>query len=981
MKSILLTLILSLSVHFLHAQEKNEKQLDSLTWKALDSIGNDLFKKSNYAEAVIYLEKGLEVAQKQFGKQDTIYATAANNLAMIYRIQGLYQKSESLYIEAKDIRLKKLGRDNSEYATSCNNLGILYHNQGFYEKAEELYLESRAIRKTLFGKESIFYAMSVNNLAVLYSDKGDYIKAEFFSLESNETIKKALGEKHPYYATTCNNLAVLYLKQDLHKKAEPFYREAYLIRQTTLGKNHIDYAASCNNLATLYEYQGVYDKAETLYLEAKTIKKEILGIKHPSYANTCDNLANVYFKQFLFEKAEELYIEAKNAREEALGKMHPLYATSCQNLASLYQTKKEYPKAETLYIEAKKIREIVLGKDNPDYSNSCANLANFYTEIESYEKASILYEEATTIKINQLKLIFPILSENEKQQYITNFKNYVNDFTNFAILYNNQKPSILEKLVNLQLFYKGILFSSTQKMQNQIIESKDSSLIKLFDTWKDERKNYSQALQLPIEKRKEQNIELTKMERQINDIERELSKKSSLVNQSLDKQVYNSKTIQAALQKKEILIDIIRYEKSNPTNNTENKKQNKKQEENQILYAALIIPSQKAKSSEIKVVVLENGKELENTEFYYYTNTTIFELDNQDSYTFYWKPIHDELKKINPKGFEKVYFSPDGIYHKISLESLYDTQTKNYLIEQQPIELLSTSRDILFKNKKSLNLASQLDTKPQNQICILGYPIYDIRPDIKPKDFTKSDSSASKQDSTTSPKLKNTPSEYNGLQRIIGQQKSIPLLEGTKKETSQINTLFKNKNISTLFLQKEQANEQNIKNLHSPFILHIATHGFFIDEPSISKLQTMQDSEDRNLLKNPFLRSGLLLAGCQNPQLAGEDGILSAEEVMNLDLQNTELVVLSACETGLGDVEGGEGVYGLQRAFRQAGAKNVLMSLWKVDDTATQLLMNYFYTAILNGKSKREALRMAQVELKKLYPNPYYWGAFIMVGE
>ena len=182
-------------------------------------------------------------------------------------------------------------------------------------------------------------------------------------------------------------------------------------------------------------------------------------------------------------------------------------------------------------------------------------------------------------------------------------------------------------------------------------------------------------------------------------------------------------------------------------------------------------------------------------------------------------------------------------------------------------------------------------------------------------------------------------------------------------------------------MENEEANEQNIKKLQSPPILHIATHGFFIDEPSESELQTMQDSEDRNLLKNPFLRSGLLLAGCQNPQLQEEDGILSAEEVMNLDLQNTELVVLSACETGLGDVEGGEGVYGLQRAFRQAGAKNVLMSLWKVDDTATQLLMNYFYTAILKGKPKREALQTAQLQLKKLYPNPYYWGAFILVGE
>jgi CHAT domain-containing protein len=981
MKYILLFLIFFQSVHFLYAQKNNEVQPDSLnsfTWRQLDSIGNNLLKKSNYTEALIYLEKGLEVAQKQFGKQDTLYATAAYDLGMVYRIQGLYEKAEPLYIQSKNIRADVLGKENSDYAASCNILGILYHNQGKYEKAEPLYIEAKIIREKLFGKESMEYVGSSNNLAFLYFERGKYEKAEISYIESKEVIKKILGEEHHYYTVLVNNLALLYLKQGLDKKAEPLFLEVHRIRQKTVGTKHFDYATSCNNLANLYKYQSEYEKAESLYLEAKKIKEEILGVKNPSYASTCDNLANLYVEQAVYEKAEPLYIEAKKIREEVLGKNHPFYATSCQNLAAFYKRIKEYTKAEQLFIEAKKIRETTLGIDNPDYANSCANLASFYREIKEYTKAAPLYEEATRLKMNQLKLIFPILSEDEKQQYSISFKSYINDFTDFVILYQNQKPSLLDTLVNLQLFSKGILFSSTQKMQNQILQSQDTILINLFEKWKQERTNYSKAIQLPLQKRTEQNIDLTKMEAQINEIERELSKKSSLVNQTFNEQIYDLETIQRALEKKEVLIDIIRYEKTNEENI---------QKENEVIYAALIIPSYKAKSSQVKVVILDKGKELETSEFYYYTNTTIFELDNQDSYNFYWKPINDELQKMNSKGFEKIYFSPDGIYHKMSLQSLYNNQTNDYLIEEQPIEILASSKDIVIKNKKSLklslelNLSSKVEAKNQTQVYIIGYPTYDIRPDIKPKDFTKSTTRSTEQDSITKPTFKNTVSEYNGLQRIIGHQKSVTILEGTKIETSQINTLFQDKNIPTLLLQNEQANEQNIKKLHSPPILHIATHGFFIDEPFDSELQTMQDSEDRNLLKNPFLRSGLLLAGCQNPQLQGEDGILSAEEVMNLDLQNTELVVLSACETGLGDLKGGEGVYGLQRAFRQAGAKNVLMSLWKVDDTATQLLMNYFYTAILKGKPKREALRMAQLELKKLYPNPYYWGAFVIVGE
>ncbi len=843
-------------------------------------------------------------------------------------------------------------------------------------------MEAKDIREKLFGKESMQYAGSSNNLALLYFDRGKYEKAELFYIEAQKTIKKVLGEEHRYYTVLVNNLALLYYKQGLVKKAEPLYVEVHQIRQKTVGKNHYDYASACNNLASLYGFQSEYDKAETLYLEAKRIKEEILGKKHPSYASTCDNLANLYVKQENYEKAEPLYIEAKAIREEVLGNQHPLYATSCKNLATFYRRTKKYITAEKLYIEAKKIRETILGRQNPDYANSCANLASFYKETKDYGKAKPLYQEATTIKINQLKLIFPILSETEKEQYLESFKNYVDDFTDFAVLYHNQelnqknsKSLLLDELFNLHLFSKGIVFLSTQKIQKQILKSKDTTLTNLFEEWKQERTKYSKAIQLPLEERKQQNIELDKLEFHINEIERQFSKKSNLINTTLNEQVYELRTIQTALEKNEVLIDIIRYEKSNTDS------------EKEVAYVALLIPSKKAHSSGIKIVSLKEPKALESSEFFYYTNTTIFGLDNQDSYNFYWKQIDQLLKNTNPKRFDKVYLSLDGIYHKISLQSLYNTQTNTYLIEEETIEILSSSKDIINKNKKplklslELNLSSKIKAKNQIQVYVFGYPTYDIRPDIKPKDFTKPTTQKVEKDSTSKPTFTSEMSEYTGLQRIIGHQKSVTVLEGTKTETSQINTLFKNKNIPTLLLQNEEANEQNIKKLQSPPILHIATHGFFIDKPSDSELQTLQDSEDRNLLKNPFLRSGLLLAGCQNPQLQGEDGILSAEEVMNLDLQNTELVVLSACETGLGDVEGGEGVYGLQRAFRQAGAKNVLMSLWKVDDTATQLLMNYFYTAILQGKSKREALQIAQLKLKKLYPTPYYWGAFLIVGE
>ena len=203
----------------------------------------------------------------------------------------------------------------------------------------------------------------------------------------------------------------------------------------------------------------------------------------------------------------------------------------------------------------------------------------------------------------------------------------------------------------------------------------------------------------------------------------------------------------------------------------------------------------------------------------------------------------------------------------------------------------------------------------------------------------------------------------------------------------------------------DDALEDHLKESHKPNILHIATHGFFEKNVDVEK--------DDKFFQNPLLRSGLMLTGAGhslNKKLdedadadldeldddddlslaeddsgldheSLEDGILTAYEAMSLNLDNTELVVLSACETGLGEIQNGEGVYGLQRAFKVAGARTIVMSLWNVNDQSTQLLMRNFYKHWLDTKDKHEAFRLAQEELRAEFPEPYFWGAFVIVGE
>jgi CHAT domain-containing protein len=214
---------------------------------------------------------------------------------------------------------------------------------------------------------------------------------------------------------------------------------------------------------------------------------------------------------------------------------------------------------------------------------------------------------------------------------------------------------------------------------------------------------------------------------------------------------------------------------------------------------------------------------------------------------------------------------------------------------------------------------------------------------------------------------------------------SIASLPGTEKEVNQLQFMLKQKGWITSEYVEKSASEENVKEINSPKIFHIATHGFYRPTTQSTLEDELQESE-ATLNQNPLMRTGLLLRGAgdlmekTNYNFNIENGILTAYEAMSLNLDKTDLVVLSACETGLGDLEAGEGVYGLQRAFLVAGAKVLIMSMFKVDDEATQKLMLKFYQKWLNSADLRQSFIDAKKELRVEYPEPIYWGAFMMIG-
>jgi CHAT domain-containing protein len=204
-------------------------------------------------------------------------------------------------------------------------------------------------------------------------------------------------------------------------------------------------------------------------------------------------------------------------------------------------------------------------------------------------------------------------------------------------------------------------------------------------------------------------------------------------------------------------------------------------------------------------------------------------------------------------------------------------------------------------------------------------------------------------------------------------------LVGARQEAEAIKSSFPDADILTGL----QATESAIKQIAAPRLLHIATHGFFLDDDAGKAVSGTRAINAKAKIDNPLLRSGLALASANVSRGSNDDGILTALEASNLDLWGTKLVTLSACDTGVGEVRNGEGVYGLRRAFMLAGTESLVMTLWPVSDQVTRELMNVYYAGLKSGRGRGEALRHVQLSMlrRKDRHHPFYWAGFIQSGE
>ena len=915
----------------------------------LDGLGIVEKKKRQFEKTIGFFNRSKAIRKKVLGEKNLFYGKSLGDLGIIYSNMARFEKAEPLLIEAIAIQKEKLGENHPFFAATLADLGLLYLNMGKHEKVEMLLGQAVVVLKIDYKQHPRLYTNSLRKLGLFYSDMEKFEKAETLLSEAIDIHKRELGEEHFHYATYLKDLARLYTNKGVYEKAEPLFKKAIAINKRVVGEEHYYYAATLSDLGVLYTMMKSYEKAEPLYIQSLDITKQTLGETHPAHTATLSYLGQLYFDMEHYEKAEPLFVQSINIEKQTLGEMHPHFANSLNNLGRLYAKLGKFESAKSHFLQAKAIVKNVLGADNIYYGSYLSNLGLLYVKQKKYDQAKTIFLQLVDIKKILLEKVFRISSEKERAYYQDRIILGFDDFKALAFDYNNKE--FCTKLFDLSLFEKGLKLNASIQTRQYIFTLEDTELAKKYDILIHNYQLLSKEFEKPIKARKGvDSIELVIMA-----IEKEFALASSHFKKEKAWNKIDAKAIRAALAPNEVAIEFTHFNYNNEETN----------HLDVVMYAAIIIDPLRPHDLFIPlfneenpiIANFKNKATLGNVKrFYSYLDPNVYiNSEKKSPYDLIWAPLDFLLQ-----GKKRIYYSPSGLLHRLNLNAIPINADEVMGNKYEMYNMLSTRSVIPVDEEKH-----------SNEAYVVGNVNYDLK--NSNKDFNSSKSN----NDTTSQVI---------VRSIKGETwKALP---ATKMETENINKSLNTAGFKIDYKKEDKATEASFKKLGtnkmSPKVIHLATHGFFF--PSLDHLDRSSKELVFKVDQNPMLRSGLVFAGANHiwkgnkPLLDSEDGILTSFEISHMNLSNTELVVLSACQSGLGDIQGNEGVYGLQRAFKKAGVKYIIMSLWKVSDKETAEFMIAFYQNWLEKKmSIRTAFNVTQNEMRKKYKAASKWAGFILL--
>jgi CHAT domain-containing protein/Tfp pilus assembly protein PilF len=918
-----------------------------------------LLDAGKYAGALERGEHALSLRRAVLGDTHPEVAACLRLLGELFVKQGKAARAEPLLHRALAIQEAALGKSHPHVAHTLNSLALFFRAQGSFSQAVSHHQRALAIQEAALGRQHPDVAETLNSLASVYEDQGLYGQAEPLIVRAISLQEAAFGKTHPKVATSLNNLAIVYRSQGLYAQAVPALHRALAIRAETLDPRHPDIASSSNDLGTVYYYQQMYARAELLYERALTIREAALGEHHPDVAHTLNNLGLLYTAQELYDQAERFHERALAIREAALGKHHPSVASSLDNLASLHLKQGAYAQAESLYGRALAIREATLGRNHPQVAHTITGLAQALLAQQRLDEAVTLLTRAFTVSEEYLRKETLDFSESR----LTSFLELMRAREDLLYSLPRAHPEhqgVLRLTLAVALLRKGRSLEEathTSRILAQSLTPENRATFARLQSLRTELTTLvlqGSGTLSPANYR--QRIE--ELAAQGDALETELARSSAPLRSrtTLPPLAEMVDRVAAALPRNSALIEFIAYvdrplapKPSAPS----------PQAPNPVRYLALVLfPDGRVRALDLGPAAAIDRASSALCDAI--TSRDVAYLrPAQRLYSLAFQPLLPLLG-----GAHRLFLAPDGQLAFVNFDTLHNG--RRFLIDVFEFTYLNSGRDLLPRPQGAT---------PSRSVFVFAEP-------------------------TVGAPLATLPFSLGDL--IVLAQRGVslggnlleqawPTLPGTRQEAHAIQRLLPS---ARIFLGQD-ATKQRLLQLSAPGVLHIASHGFFLEDTTIPPdsravgfLDSLGADAPSRPLPNPLLRSGLVLSDAEAMASTGTDtaprtggGLVTALELAGMNLWGTELVVLSACDTGRGDVKLGQGTYGLRRALAIAGAETVVMSLWKVNDETTHLLMESYYRNLRAGQGRGAALRDAMRSLRETRPHPYYWGSFIAVGR
>lgn len=958
--------------------------------RKLDSLSNlcsTLMAQEQIDSADLCLRQAVKMAINGLPKDHLQLGHLKHKTGLLQYSQRKYDDAKLYFLEALRIKRLRLPENDPSIALTLYHLGIIYEIEGNLTSAENSYLSAREIWGSSLGKAYEKYGWVQYNLGKLYEKTGRDDEALACLSEALRIKETTLDPDHPELGHTMVLLASIYYRKGNYPAYELYTLRAAELWKKQRGINDLLYYWSRHNLANLNEFIGNYPRALELSKEALQGKREILGPGDPDVALTLTTMANIYSSIEQRDSARICLALAMDIYKKVGDTLRLEYAWTLNNLGLIALNENELDQARAFLSRSLLIKEKVIGSENLDYSTTMINYAasqirtgsldsaylllarqklfydyhrltyhrNYSYLLELMSEVDILQnhpEEAIKklILINQINrelvsMMAEYASEQELVAYVQLAQKHFDQY--LSLVFNTMDLTMVQpgELYHQAVFYKGFVLDRYMEIRNRITWDEES--MELYRQLGLEKRKQAQTLTTLVTDRSPIKVN----EEEINRLEKELSRRVSIPQDTTD-----WRAILESLGADEAAIEFVVYHQYNPYST------------GRIEYGALIlkpglnqpvIVPLPGLNDCIAPSTLNEENEHERVDALYYAETGKL-------YSYVWKPLESWLQGVN-----RVYYAPAGLLHRINFKAI---PVNDHLLlgeKYNLVQLIST---------RQVPMEKSIPPRPTSAVLMGGidYEAYSLD--------AGQDHVA---DYIPEPEISLNQTDAGLRGGTWG------MISGSVLEVKSIDSVLHVAGCATQSFTGSNASEEQFKSLgrtqpgdQSPPLIHLSTHGYFFPDPGIEPpVQWVEEGRPIRSASHPMIRSGLILAGgnyfWQNgrlPEGAREDGVLTAYEISLMDLSNTELVVLSACETGLGDINGNEGVFGLQRAFKIAGVQNLIMSLWKVPDAATAELMTRFYQYWMTDKLPvGHALSAAEKSLREEGWEPYYWAGFILI--